>query len=115
MTQLRSRLIRLAHEKPELRAELLPLLKSAAEYKKGVFTLVLQETEAGWKESLHDPRGETTSSTSHESAKKAFAVGSKIPSALREGQDQLHVVVLPLTGRKKSFTTSMASPELKLA
>ena len=106
---LRSSVIRLAHAKPELRSVLLPLLKSAAA--KGVFTLVLEETGSGWREKLYDPSGETTSSTSHDSAKKAFTVGSKVPPSLREGQDKLHVAVIPMKGRKKTFITSLASPE----
>jgi len=50
MTPLRTRLIRLAHEKPELRSYLLPLLKSASSnVQKAVDEIKTLAKKKGWK------------------------------------------------------------------
>ena len=51
MSDLRRRLVRLAHSKPELRPHLLPLLKQAGKYGKGVVIATAS------KATLHTPAG----------------------------------------------------------
>lgn len=101
MSTLRSRMIRLAHLRPELRPVLLPLLKTATDAvekakMRGHWNIVLRQQRSWWDISIENPQGGGGSGRRATSAKAALQVALKNTNF--EGADKAWVIYATMGG-----------------